>query len=130
MPYKAEKNRFVVILWYAFDLSEIPKKVRPFINFIVTEILKILKIKICRSSHPEVFLEKGVLEICSKFTWEHPCQSVISIKLQLYCSFIEIALWYGWSPVNLLHIFRTPFPRELLWTAASGSGLSALNHVV
>ena len=34
-----------------------------------------------RSSHPEVFLVKGVLKICSKFTGEHPCQSVISIKL-------------------------------------------------
>ena len=34
-----------------------------------------------RSSHPEVFLEKGVLKICSKFTGEHPCRSVISIKL-------------------------------------------------
>ena len=35
-----------------------------------------------RSSHPEVFLEKGVLKICSKFTGEHPCRSAISIKLQ------------------------------------------------
>ena len=35
---------------------------------------------ICRSSHPEVFLEKGVLKICSKFTGEHPCQNMISIK--------------------------------------------------
>ena len=33
------------------------------------------------SSHSEVFLRKGVLKICSKFTGEHPCQSVISIKL-------------------------------------------------
>ena len=44
---------------------------------------KTLKIKtfIYRSSHPEVFLKKGVLKICSKFAGEHPCQSVISIKL-------------------------------------------------
>ena len=34
-----------------------------------------------RSSHLEVFLRKGVLKICSKFTGEHPCQSVISIKI-------------------------------------------------
>ena len=34
------------------------------------------------SSHPEVFWEKGILKICSKFTGEHPCRSVISIKLQ------------------------------------------------
>ena len=34
-----------------------------------------------RSSLPEVFLGKGVLKICSKLTGEHPCRSVISIKL-------------------------------------------------
>ena len=63
-----------------------------------------------RSSYPEVLLRKGVLEICSKFTGEHPCRSVISIKLQ--SSFTEIALWHGCSPVNLLHSFRTTFPRN------------------
>ena len=31
---------------------------------------------------PKVFLRKGVLKICSKFAGEHPCQSVISVKLQ------------------------------------------------
>ena len=35
-----------------------------------------------RSSAPEVFLGKGVREICSKFTGEHPYPSVNSIKLQ------------------------------------------------
>ena len=35
-----------------------------------------------RSSHPEGFLGKGVPKICNKFTGEHPCWSVISIKLQ------------------------------------------------
>ena len=35
---------------------------------------------------------------------------MISIKL-LY-TFIEIALRHGSSPVNLLHIFRTPFPKN------------------
>ena len=54
-----------------------------------------------------MFLGKGVLKICSKFTGEYPCQSAISIKL--LCNFIEIALRHGCSPVNLLHIFRTPF---------------------
>ena len=29
-----------------------------------------------KSSHPDVFLRKGVLRICSKFTGEHPCRSV------------------------------------------------------
>ena len=60
-----------------------------------------------RSSHPEVFLGKAVLKICSKFTGEHTCRSVISIKLQ--SNFIEITLRHGCSPVNLLHIFRATF---------------------
>ena len=63
-----------------------------------------------RSSRTEVFLGKGLLKICSKFTGEHPCQSAISIKL--LCNLIGIALRYGCSPVNLLHIFRTPFPKN------------------
>ena len=33
-----------------------------------------------------------------------------SIKLQN--NFIEITLWHGCSPVNFLHIFRTPFPKS------------------
>ena len=57
--------------------------------------------------HPEVFLGKDDLKICSKFTGEHPCQSAIAIKL--FCSFIGITLRRGCSPVNLLHYFRTPF---------------------
>ena len=65
------------------------------------------ELSICRSSHPEVFLEKGFLKICSKLTGEHPYRSAISIKLQ--SNFIEITLRHGCSPVNLLYIFRTPF---------------------
>ena len=60
-----------------------------------------------RSSSSEVFLEKGVLKICCKFTGEHLCWSVISIKLQ--SNFIEITLRHGWSPVNLQHIFKILF---------------------
>ena len=65
-----------------------------------------------RSSCPEVLLRKVVLKICRKFTREHPCRSVISIKWQ--SNIIEITLPHGCSPVNLLHIFRTPFPRTPL----------------
>ena len=55
---------------------------------------------ISRSSHPEVFLGKAVLQ-----------SNFIEIAL-LQSNFIEIALLYGCSPVNLLHIFRTPFPKN------------------
>ena len=57
-----------------------------------------------------MFLRKGVLKTCSKYTEEHPCQSVISIKLQ--SNFIGIILRHGYSPVNLLHIFRTRFTKN------------------
>ena len=63
-----------------------------------------------RSSRPELFLRKSVVKICSKFTWKHPCRSGISIKLQ--SNFIEIALRHGCSAVNLLHISRTPSPKN------------------
>ena len=64
-----------------------------------------------RSSDPKVFLWKGVLKICYKFTGEHPCRSGILIKLQ--STFTEITLRHGCSPVKLLHISRTPFPRNV-----------------
>ena len=62
-----------------------------------------------RNSCPEVFLGKGVLKICNKFTGEHP-RSAISIKLHSNC--IEIRLRHGSSHVNLLHIFRAPFTKN------------------
>ena len=38
---------------------------------------------ICKSSHPEVFLGKGVLKICNKFKGESPCRKAISIFRRL-----------------------------------------------
>ena len=52
------------------------------------------KVSNIRSSHPGVFLEKGVLKICNKFTGEHPYRSVISMEL-LSASTI-------WSKKNLI----------------------------
>ena len=49
-----------------------------------------------RSNPSEVFLGKCAQKICRKFTEEHPCQSVISIKL--LC--------------NTFLFFRTPFYRD------------------
>ena len=57
-----------------------------------------------------MFLGKGVLKICSKYTGEHLCRSAFSMKLQ--SNFIEIALRHGCSAVNLMHIFRIPFPKN------------------
>ena len=47
---------------------------------------------------------KGVLKIYSKFTGE--------LSIQLQSKFIKIELRYGCSPVNVLYMFRTPFPKN------------------
>ena len=73
-----------------------------------------------RTSMPKCdFNNVAFLKICCKFTGEH--RSAISIKLR--CNFIEITLRQGCSPVNLQHIFRTPFFREHIWVAASDASI-------
>ena len=60
-----------------------------------------------RNSRPEVFLRNGVLKICSKITEEHPCRSVISIKLQ--GNLIEIGILLNISCIFSERLFlRTP----------------------
>ena len=55
-----------------------------------------------RSSRTEVFLRKGILKICTKFTEKPPMPK---------CDFNKVAkqLQLGCSPANLLYIFRAPF---------------------
>ena len=69
-------------------------------------------------------LIKSCSEICSEFTGVYTCWSVISKKLQ--SNFTEITLQDRCSPVNLLHIFRTPFSNmksggllQWIWTLFS-----------
>ena len=47
-----------------------------------------------------------IVWMCSKFTGEHHAE----VWFQQSCK--AITLRYGCSPVNLLHVFRTPFPRN------------------
>ena len=35
-----------------------------------------------------------------------------TISIKLLCNYIEITLWQGCSPVNLLHVFRTHFAKN------------------
>ena len=84
------------------------------------EMCEYRTLSIIRSSSPKVFIGKGVLKICSRFTGEHPCWSVISIKLQ--SNIIQITLRHGCSPVNLQPFFRIPFYKNT-------SGGVLLNHV-
>ena len=62
-----------------------------------------------RSSRPEVFLGKGVLKICSKFSGEYQCQSSISIKLQKLVLFIHLLL-------SVLCYFTYICCHLLIWT--------------
>ena len=78
------------------------------INFLPTLDINYVTLRLHRSSPPESFSGKSVLKMCSKFTGKHSCQSAISIEFQ--SNVIEITLRHGCSAVNLLHIFRTPFP--------------------
>ena len=49
----------------------------------------------------------STIKRCSYFSF---VISTVPKKIELMlCNFIEIALRHGCSPVNLLHIFRTPF---------------------
>ena len=77
------------------------KKILSSFNLVRKKIPQVHKITYCSNA----FL--NLLQIYSKFTGEHPCRSVISVKL--LCNFSEIILRHGCSPLNLLHIFRTPF---------------------
>ena len=92
---------------------------------IVPLMLHLLTLTIYRSSPPEVFLWKSVQKICSRFTGKCPCRNVISIKL--LCNFIEITPRHGWSPVNLIHIFKTPFPKNTVLSCCLYVGNVALN---
>ena len=64
------------------------------------------------SRHPEVFLEKGLTKICSKFTREHLWVCIGG------CAFWVCITVHRCSPVNLLHFFRTLFIKNNLWAAA------------
>ena len=58
-----------------------------------------------------MLLGKVVLNICSKLTGEHLCRSAISIKLQ--SNLTETTPRNMCFPLNLLHIFRTPFLKNI-----------------
>ena len=66
-------------LIYKYYLTNCNKLLKP---KKVLDSTAISRTAIDRKGPPEVFLQKGVLEIYSKFTGEHSCRSVISINLQ------------------------------------------------
>ena len=72
---------------------------RIFLSFNILPRFSLKVVILITNSPRKVFLLKVVLKICKKFTGEHQCRSVISIKLQS-------------NFVNLLRIFSTYFYRN------------------
>ena len=88
-----EKLEVINKLWFINKLLMVKTKTETFnllilfMEFLIWWGLNNMKLGnrlyIYRSSHPVLFLRKGVLKICSKFT-EHPCRSAICKAKQLY----------------------------------------------
>ena len=81
----------------------------------------LVEISITRSSHPEVFLGKGFLKIYSKFTGEHLCRSVISIKLLICCIISEhlflITVWLAsWIKIKEIRSLKANGPKLYVCT--------------
>ena len=81
----------------------------------ISEFLKLKNLHAKIRSSPSKFSQKGIMKTSSKFTGEHPCQSVIP----------HFTLRHGGSAANLLHIFRTPFPKN----KSGGLLLNIMRHV-
>ena len=77
---------------------------------------------ISRSSHPDVFLVKGVPKICSEFIEE----LLSKCDFNLQSNFIKITLLHGCPSVKLLHIFKSHFSKNTFgWLLLYVNPLSA-----
>ena len=79
-----------------------------------------------KTSHENL---ETALQRCSykKVFWKYATnlQEKTHAEMWLLSNCIEIMLWYGCSPVNLLHIFRTPFYKN-----TSGGLLVKMQHLL
>ena len=67
-----------------------------------------------RNSRPKVFLGKGVLKICSKFTREHPCWSVISIKVARELATLKSFLSFSKGNLKCKSLFNICLNHKIL----------------
>ena len=103
--HKSTKKGFMTFLPWRYGLSSNTTHPCCFPSQNITK-----NVETYQSPMRDLIIEHHLLKICSKCTGEHPCQSLISIKLLR--SFIEIKLRHECSPVSLLCIFRTPFTKN------------------
>ena len=70
-----------------------------------------------RSSRPEVFCKKCILENFAKFTGKHLCQSLFFNKTTglRRATFLIERPWRRCFPVNFAKLLRTPFLMEQFW---------------
>ena len=61
----------------------------------------------------KVLFEKDVLQVCNKFTGEHPCQGVISIKIKISCKHYPKWSAYNCPSKYKRHVDRTCFHDSL-----------------
>ena len=98
-PFQARHERFYQN--FLPHLVSATYKLTPFQMQVESVLISLYIRSIC----PEMFLGICLLKICMHqilYTGEHPYAEV---------KFIKLTLQHGCSPVNLLHIFRTPFPK-------------------
>ena len=100
-----------------FENSAVRKKTFLFMMFFIILFFSVSPLHfrrhlpcIIQKQPPSGVPRKRCSENMQQIYKRHPCRSAISITLQ--SNFIEIALRHGCSPVNLLYIFRTPFPKN------------------
>ena len=87
-----------------------------------------MKLQTYWSSHPDVSLEKGILKICSKFTGDDPCQSVISkckVGLQLYWNRTSARMF----SCRFTEYFQNTFSQERLWRVVFGGVFKILSYI-
>ena len=93
-----------------------------------------------RNSRPEVFLRKGILKICSKFTVEHPCRSVISINLLWNSCIFSEHLWTAASVATFKYKICTSFKYRkcatykydkycFIWLYNKLSSIHSISHI-
>ena len=84
-----------------------------------TEIKNIvlLHLENSRSSHLELFCQKGVLKNFAKFIRKHLCQRLFfNIVASLRpATILKKRLWHRYFPVNFAKFLRTVFVKEHLW---------------
>ena len=70
-----------------------------------------------KSSRPEAFCKKGVLENFAKLTGKHLCQSLFFNKVAGLrpATLLKKKLWHRCFPVNFAKFLRTTFFIEHLW---------------